>query len=97
MKKHLHSNCHLTYPSRQLGLESGGSARSRKWRVGSDWTCPVDFVDFIPEGGGEPEEDPVGLPGLRRILQREMRFVLRSKLPYKAARSCPAALSSADP
>lgn len=60
--------------SDSVGLESGG-------RGGSD---------FVPGGGGEPEEDQVGLPGLRKILEREMRFVLRGKLPYKAARSCPA-------
>lgn len=35
----------------------------------------------------------VRLPGFRMILEREMRSVLRRKLPYKAACSWPAELS----
>lgn len=35
----------------------------------------------------------MGLPGLRKILEREMRFVPKMKLPYKATYSQPAELS----
>lgn len=34
--------------------------------------------------------------GLRKILEREVRFVLRKKLPYKAAWSWPAELSRSE-
>lgn len=40
------------------------------------------------EGAGQ-NSIRVGIPGLRKLLEREMRFVLQRKLPYKAARSWP--------
>ena len=35
----------------------------------------------------------VGLPGLKKTLERAKSFVLRRKVPYEAARSCPAEFS----
>ena len=44
-------------------------------------------------GGWSWRRIRAGLPGLRKILEREMRFVLKRKLPYEAAYSWPAELS----
>lgn len=55
---------------------------------------PVDWVNFVSwVGVGAWRRIRAEFPGLRKIWEMEMRFVLESKLPYEAAYSWPVELS----
>lgn len=50
----------------------------------------VPLTPLHGEESGRRRSIGIGLEGLRKMLEREMRFVLRRKSPYKATYSWPA-------
>lgn len=65
-----------------MGLERGGVGLALNGRV-----LLTLLTSFHGGGVGACRRIRAELPGLRKILEREMRFVLKRKLPYEAAYS----------
>lgn len=70
-----------------IGLENGEVGVALKGRVLLTLSTSSMLTSWAGGGGGQWPWRRISteLPGLRKILEREMRFVLKRKLLYEAA------------